>query len=118
MESRRVRESCCVRCSLSSRTALLLCLPAVHARRLGAVRRNPWSRTAPRCSCAARLRPFRLARRAPLPLGQRPATHSIRRLEAASPAPRPGQNTRYPLPVPELPEPELPEPEVPDPKFG
>jgi hypothetical protein len=31
-----------------------------------------------------------------------------------------GQNTRYPLPVPELPEPEpeLPEPEVPDPKFG
>jgi hypothetical protein len=33
---------------------------------------------------------------------------------------RPGQNTRYPLPVPELPEPEpeLPEPEVPDPKFG
>jgi hypothetical protein len=26
---------------------------------------------------------------------------------------RPGQNTRYPLPVPEL-----PEPEVPDPKFG
>ena len=33
---------------------------------------------------------------------------------------RPGQITRYPLPVPELPgsEPELPEPEVPDPKFG
>jgi hypothetical protein len=33
---------------------------------------------------------------------------------------RPGQNTLYPLPVPELPEsePELPEPEVPDPKFG
>ena len=33
---------------------------------------------------------------------------------------KPGQNTRYPLPVPELPEPgpELPEPEVPDPKFG
>jgi hypothetical protein len=33
---------------------------------------------------------------------------------------RPGQNTRYPLPVPELPEPEpeLPEPEVPDAKFG
>jgi hypothetical protein len=31
-----------------------------------------------------------------------------------------GQNTRYPLPIPELPEPgpELPEPEVPDPKFG
>ena len=26
---------------------------------------------------------------------------------------KPGQNTRYPLPVPEL-----PEPEVPDPKFG
>jgi hypothetical protein len=39
-------------------------------------------------------------------------------------AARPGQNTRYPLPVPELPElepepePELPEPEVPDPNFG
>jgi hypothetical protein len=31
---------------------------------------------------------------------------------------RSGQNTRYPLPVPELPEPELPEPEVPDPKFA
>ena len=33
---------------------------------------------------------------------------------------KPGQITRYPLPVPELPgpEPELPEPEVPDPKFG
>jgi hypothetical protein len=33
---------------------------------------------------------------------------------------RPGQNTRYTLPVPELPEPEpeLSEPEVPDPKFG
>jgi transposase InsO family protein len=33
---------------------------------------------------------------------------------------RPGQNTRYPLPVPKLsePEPELPEPKVPDPKFG
>ena len=32
---------------------------------------------------------------------------------------KPGQNTRYPLPVPELsePGPELPEPEVPDPKF-
>jgi hypothetical protein len=36
------------------------------------------------------------------------------------PMEKPGQITRYPLPVPELPEsePELPEPEVPDPKFG
>ena len=34
--------------------------------------------------------------------------------------PKPVQNTRYPLPVPELSEsgPELPEPKVPDPKFG
>jgi hypothetical protein len=33
---------------------------------------------------------------------------------------KPGQNTRYPLPVSEIPDPgsELPEPEVPDPKFG
>jgi hypothetical protein len=37
---------------------------------------------------------------------------------AADEVVRPGQNTRYPLPIPELPEPELPGPEVPDPKFG
>jgi len=44
----------------------------------------------------------------------------VRGGQAALLGPKPGQNTRYPLPVPELsePEPELPEPEVPDPKFG
>ena len=38
----------------------------------------------------------------------------------SSGAAKPGQNTRYPLPIPELPEPgpELSEPEVPDTKFG
>jgi len=47
--------------------------------------------------------------------GERSPGHLIFRL-----LPKPGQNTRYPLPIPELPKPgpELPESEVPDPKFG
>ena len=87
-----------------------------HARRAPAAP----SRTQQDGAGTSRGRPPPASRVRPPASCERPRSSQIGTLNSKSCSNRPGQITRYPLPVPELPEPgpELPEPEVPDPKFG